>query len=236
MLKYIILHGQLEPREYVVDAEKQLIYLVNSKAACSSIKACMCGVETDDNSVHSACSRSGMLKSDILSEEERGYYKFTFVRNPFTRLVSCYESKYHHDKTFYNREGTDFDSYLFGIMKKDKGFENFVRKIVLIPDFLLDRHFCIQSKHITGRNGMLLVDYVGRFENMEQEFGMIAEKYGLAALPHFNRTDTDQSRWMDYYTTETAKLVYRKYRVDLERFGYLDSYVELRRYLKKRGK
>lgn len=41
---------------------------------------------------------------------------------------------------------------------------------------------------------------------------------------------------MDYYTLETARLVYKKYRKDVEAFGYQDSYRRLISYLKKKEK
>lgn len=233
-IKNIVMYGHFQPREFVVDDDKKLVYLVNSKVACSSIKACMCGVSDDDDSVHSVVGKSGKLRKHSLTPKEESYYRFTFVRDPFVRLVSCYESKYHNDKTFYKKDVSDFDKYLFGYIKKDEGFDNFVRKIVKIPDCLLDKHISIQSKLVRNRSGKLLVDYIGHMETLSDDFRPIAEKYGLPELPHFNRTDTDRKNWMDYYTLETAKLVYDKYRKDIKAFGYTKSYRKLRAYLKKK--
>lgn len=232
-LKTLLLYGNFQSREYIVDEEKKLVYLVNSKVACSSIKACMYGVQTDDDSVHTVMGKSGWLRKDRLSKEERKFFKFTFVRNPFQRLVSCYESKYHHDREFYKKSEFDFDRYLFGYIRRDEGFETFIRRITKIPDCLLDRHIMVQYKLIHDRKGRKLVNYIGKCESLDNDFRPIQKKYGLKELPHFNRTER-RKNWMDYYTKETARLVYKKYQKDFEAFGYEDSYKELMSYLTKR--
>ena len=230
-LKTLIWYGNFQSREYIVDRERRLVYLVNSKVACSSIKACICGSQNDDDSVHTEIGRGGWLRKDVLQGEEKSYFKFTFVRDPFSRLVSCYESKYHHDKEFYKKKVFDFDHYLFGYIRKDQGFDTFVRKIVKLPACLLDKHFLVQYDLTHDRQGRKLVDFIGKSEHMSEDFGKVQKKCGLPDLPHFNRTDKKKKNWMDYYTKETARLVYRKYQKDIKAFGYEESYRKLMAYL-----
>lgn len=233
-LKTLVRYGNFQSREFVVDPEKRIAYLVNSKVACSSIKASICGCDADDDSIHTIVGKGGWIRRDELTGEEKNYFKFTFVRDPFARLVSCYESKYHHDKEFYKKQVFDFDDYLFGYIRKDEGFDKFIHKIVKIPNGLLEKHFLIQYDWTHDKAGRPLVDYIGKCETLDEEFRPIQEKYGLKELPHFNKTDKKKKNWMDYYTLETARLVYKKYHKDIEAFGYKDSYKRLISYLKKK--
>lgn len=235
-IRNLILYGHFAARLFVVDSEKRVIYLRNAKVACSSIKAAMYPGDTkDDNSVHTIVINSGMYKRK-LSPEESEYFKFTYVRNPFERLVSCYESKYHTDKKYDNHKGfLRFDTYLFGYLRKDKGFDNFVRRIVHIPDKCMDPHFQLQYDIIYDKNGKKLVDHIGQYENLAEDFKQIQEKYGLKELPYYNNSGGGKKRdWKSYYTLETAELVYKKYKKDFECFGYEDSYKDLMAYLKDR--
>lgn len=60
------------------------------------------------------------------------------------------------------------------------------------------------------------------------------EEYGLSPLENHNRTQKDN--WMDYYTLDSAKKVYHRYKKDIIKFGYTEEYKELISYLKhKKG-
>lgn len=234
-LKNLVLYGFMSPRIYIVSREKKIVYFLNSKVANSSIKATMYSGDTeDDNTIHRAVKDSGMKKFK-LSTEESEYFKFTFVRNPFEKIVSCYESKYHIDKKYNNhKKFLRFDTYLFGYLRKDKGFDNFVGRVARIPDKWLEDHIRLQYDLIHDNNGNKLVDYIGKYENLAEDFKQIQEKYDLKPLPHYNNSGGEKRDWRSYYTLETAELVYKKYKKDFECFGYEDSYKDLVAYLKDR--
>ncbi|MBP3852936.1 MAG: sulfotransferase family 2 domain-containing protein [Erysipelotrichaceae bacterium] len=220
--------------EYILLPDKKLAYLNNSKVACSSIKIAMQDKHyEDDYSIHWDMVKNGYSKP-ALGENEKDYYKFTFVRNPFDRLVSCYQSKFHADQEIYRRDKEDFEfaDYPYGNFSIDDSFDSFVRKVVKIPNHLLDRHFCIQTSLVYDPDGKPKVDFIGKFENLEEEFEPIRKKYDLNPLPHYNSSHAKDYR--TYYTEETAKLVYKKYKKDFNTFGYTDSYYELLEYLKSK--
>lgn len=234
-MKNLILHGRMVTRKYMVASDKKVAYLINAKVANSSIKASLYPGETkDDNSINF------ILKSDMrkqwLSKEEKGYFKFTYVRNPYERLVSCYESKYHTDKKRFQRKLLEYDTYLFGYIREDNGFDNFIKRIAKIPESCMDCHFGSQYALTHDKRGRKLVDYIGPYENIEEDYKKIQEKYGLKELPHYNKTGGEKRDWRSYYTLETAEIVYKKYKKDFENFGYEDSYRELIAYIKDRDK
>ena len=77
------------------------------------------------------------------------------------------------------------------------------------------------------------VDFVGKVENIKEEYEPIRERFNLLPLSHTNRAASLTGKcWMDYYTPFTAWLVYRKYKKDFIAFGYEDEYRKLKEYLK----
>lgn len=230
-LPMLIKYRKLELREYMIFPEKQLVYLSNSKAAGSSIKKTFVEEEVlDDYSVHNKVEHN---KRNKLNEEEKKYFKFSFVRNPYSRLVSCYKSKYYRDKEL-GYKILRFDYYLLGYLQKDKGFKNFVKRVSRIPNNLANRHFDSQFKLLYDKKGNCLVDYIGKFEKLEEDFKYIKNKYKLYDLPHFNKTE--KTNWMDYYTIETANIVRKKYSKEIEHFDYENDYTNLINYIKNKNK
>jgi chondroitin 4-sulfotransferase 11 len=224
---------------YLISDEKKVIYIVMQKVACTSIKASMAGIQSDENylSVIDTIRSTGRVVSAIDTAACDGYFVFTFVRNPFERLVSCYENKYHTDRKLLskNMRHMKFDYYLLGYLRKDRGFLHFARRVCRIPDRLADHHFINQGFLIDRMGQNPKPDFVGHFERLEEEYEPIRQKYGFLPLPHHNKTPKARS-WMDYYDLPTAKMVYRRYKKDIERFGYQDTYAQLISHLEAKQK
>lgn len=228
--KWYIHDTYVDGIEYTVDSKRQVSYLVISKAACSSIKASMIDRELSEyDPIHYTATQLGMRR-DHLSDEEKDFFTFTFVRNPFDRLVSCYVGKLHDEPE--KRGRNEFAGYLGGYLLNSGSFDVFVKKICVIPDRLMDRHICPQYLQVFRRDGTSRVGYIGHFEHLEDEFREIQEKYGLHPLKHFNKSSKEDYR--DYYTIKTARKVYRKYRKDIRAFGYEEDYRKLIAYIKEK--
>lgn len=77
----------------------------------------------------------------------------------------------------------------------------------------------IQKDFIFSDDGEQLVDFVARFENIDEEFKKICSKIGVTAtLPHLNVSKTRHYR--DFYSPETRELIYKYYQKDIDFFGY----------------
>jgi hypothetical protein len=127
------------------------------------------------------------------------YTTFTFVRNPWDRIVSLYhyQRKINSNRSSLAQES--FDEWIKG------GGTGTVRKLV--------------SEFICDENGKVIVDFVGRFENLEQDFNKVCNMIGVdCQLPHVNRTVRTEYR--DYYTRETREIVRSIAQPDIEMFGY----------------
>ncbi len=128
------------------------------------------------------------------------YFKFTFVRNPWDWQVSLY----HFILDRPHNPGHE-------AAKAMGSFRNFVLSRV-------DSDFT-QTACLVDESGRLLVDFVGKFENLEEDFGAVCRQIGIAArLPHINKSA--RSDYRGYYDAETRDLTARLYAADIERFGY----------------
>jgi hypothetical protein len=127
-------------------------------------------------------------------------FSFGIVRNPWDRHVSLYEylrqtpSRRLHKQV----ESLSFEEYL-SAQREDRSGR--------------------QASWLCDESGNLIVDFVGRFERLEDDFAQVCEKVGVKGrLPHLNRSRRDTYR--SYYTAATRDLVGRIDRRDIELFDY----------------
>lgn len=136
-------------------------------------------------------------------------FKFAFVRNPWDLQVSSY----HHIRRERPRllEGIEnFEAFLRWKFDPARPFQyHAALSSELQSDYLIDLH------------GATIVDFIGRYEHLAEDFAAICRRLGLSCqLPHI-RQATDRKRdYRTYYTAATAELVADHYRADIERFGY----------------
>ena len=140
-----------------------------------------------------------------LSSLEKPYFSFTFVRNPWARAFSWYRNVI--EDVNHQKEG--------GIAS-DCPF----------PDFL-KRHgdswaLRPQTHWITDRSGDIPLDFVGRFERLEDDFAYVCSVLEIEdpALPQIMLRKGPQPCYVDYYDPELVDLVARRYREEIELFGY----------------
>jgi hypothetical protein len=147
-----------------------------------------------------------------------GYFRFAFVRNPWARLCSCYLDKI-VGPTVRPQEFILAD---FG-MTPGMPFDHFVRRVAEIDDADADEHFVSQAFTLTHQ-GRLVVDYVGRFENLPHDWDVLRDRLGLPEIP-WTPVGTDRPRFdfayhLGHYTPELIEIVRQRYREDVRHFGY----------------
>jgi hypothetical protein len=136
------------------------------------------------------------------------YYKFAFVRNPWDLLVSLYH--------FILREP---GASKHGQVKAAGSFEAFVDWAIATPDPFPKGITRLQSEMVVNADGRLLVDFVGHYETLHEDFARICRTVNIdASLPHLNRSKHDDYR--RYYNARTHELVAEHFRPDIELFGY----------------
>ena len=130
------------------------------------------------------------------------YFKFAFVRNPWERLVSEYEF-------ILTRPG-------HGRYKRVKNMPDFRAFI----EMQITRHDAYQSNMLCDRNGDLLMDFVGKMENLESDWKTACEQGGIPyqALPH--RNITQREPYQRYYDKRSVQLVAKHWAKEIELFKY----------------
>lgn len=142
---------------------------------------------------------------DVLFDQ---YFKFTFVRNPWDRVVSAY--------TFLQKGGMDREDKAFAArhIAPYADFDEFVRRWLTPENAHRSLHFRPQADWLCLRDGTLAVDYIGHFERIAEDFQVICKRLGIEAdLGHHNASQRRDYR--EYYTDETAGIVGDVYRRDV---------------------
>jgi len=217
----------------VLIKQYRAIYFVIPKAACSSLKyVCLKLIAPNTGEIafrlfHLITSRRihafplpYIRKDDINKYPD--YFKFCFVRNTWDRVVSCYLEKIREPsfKNKFFKNGIHRGFLQYNRFKAGMSFKEFVYAIHDIPDKKADKHFKAQHTFLTDKNGKLIVDFIGRFENLEGDFKELSKKAGFpnVTIPHMLKNPHKDYRL--YYDDETKKLVAERYKKDIELFGH----------------
>jgi len=143
----------------------------------------------------------------------RRYFKFAFVRHPLDRLVSSFH--------FLRAGGmNEIDRrWAAETLSPFADFREFVVRWIdedTIGSFV---HFRPQAAFVADERGTLQVDFVGRFENLDEDFRTVAQRLGRdITLPLYNQSG--HRHYSEYYDAETTAIVRRVYVRDFRLFGY----------------
>lgn len=167
----------------------------------------------------------------------RSYFKFAFVRHPVDRLVSLYEflmrvrSNNEPNQGFKknllswmrNRDLTRYPDQppwnwlsMHALLTTDD-FSGFIRS-----EYLANAQDAKpQTRSLTDGTGNLLVDFVGKVENMRDDWHHLCDQLGIQApLLNENKSDRKFAELGKYLKTDDLEFVTQKYRSDFDLFGY----------------
>jgi hypothetical protein len=135
-------------------------------------------------------------------EQWERYFKFAFVRNPFDRFVStCF---------FLRRNQPGMEQHATAFMKQAIRTPRFRQRILVQP----------QSVLLTDASGDVALDYVGRFEDLQQSCNEAFGRIGLPEPDLEKRNASKHGASANYYDDDLRRAVADYYRADFENFGY----------------
>lgn len=124
-------------------------------------------------------------------KEWTDFWSFCFVRNPWERVLSM---------CFYLNPSAPFKDTLLQL-----NFASWMAR----P----------QVDYVFDEDGSQMVNFVGRFETLKDDWSVVCEKLGVQMeLPHENKSEHGWYR--DYYDDLTRNIVASHHRADIEAFGY----------------
>ena len=143
------------------------------------------------------------------------YYKFTFVRNPWEKVFSCYR--------FLKKGGTKsyHKKWKEEVLDEYNDFNIFVKKWINFQNIYSFSHFIPQHWFITLNSEKLKVDFIGKFENLDKDFKKISSKLNLNQnLLHLNKSDSNKRIYTNFYNQESIDIIGRIYKEDIDLFKY----------------
>jgi hypothetical protein len=136
-------------------------------------------------------------------------YKFTFVRNPWDKVVSHYEYRRKKNKTHIATQNIAFRDWVkmtYGEEKNPVYYDN-------------PKSFQPQVEWLKDDEDKISIEYFGKFESINEDFNHVKQIIGIdTELPHLNASKRVDYR--SYYDDETHETVARWFHEDISYFGY----------------
>ncbi len=165
------------------------------------------------NDINLPGHRSFFFYNTALNMKNEKYFCFSFVRNPFDRLYSAY--------MFLKKGGINhidrliYETYLL----KFNDFEDFVLNGLDNKLIFKITHFIPQHEFLCDRRGNIMVDFIGRFENLEDDVKSLSIKLKKdIRLNHYN--SNYKKDYKEVYTAKMVSKVKTIYYKDLKIFNY----------------
>jgi hypothetical protein len=142
---------------------------------------------------------------ETLGSSYNSYFKFAFVRNPWDWIFSHYtytlKNVRHYRHKFVKDNFDNFNEYVEYecLHKRSKSYN--------------------QNNFIFDSSGAQIVDFIGKFENINNDFQAICDKLEIdEKIPHFNQSN--KVSYKQHYSERSKDLVRDLYLRDIELFDY----------------
>lgn len=156
------------------------------------------------------------------ADEWKDLYTFAVVRNPWDRLVSWYsmitQRSPRYDPFFWKRPRL----WRYAV-NNSHDFKSFIKNCdAVVMDRGVEKSFAFdQLSYIEEVEGKIGVKYVARFENISDDLSHIWQtlNINMSEPPRLNASRR-QRDYRSHFDDETAEIVARRFKRDIEEFGY----------------
>lgn len=218
-----------------ISLRNHYVYLAVGKAANSTVKHHLyeleyAGTRFKTKSVHDRQSSPLLspfqLPDDLLGEvfTSPKYYRFSVVRNPYTRLLSCYLDR------IVPGDSAPYRQLLVAMgkpatSKLNVSFPEFVQTVCKQKPFDQNNHWRLQTSEIC--TSAIAYDFVGKQETFAADMVRIWSRVApgrpapdFAAENKAPSITSAEKRLAEFYTPELVDMVREAYREDFATFGY----------------
>lgn len=134
------------------------------------------------------------------------YFTFSFVRNPWSKLLSS-----------YLKRRKELPHYLRRLWPRNKLLFNLA---ILYKLGIIGSRTKSQFDYISNESGNIIVDFVGKFENLHSDFNLVCSKIGIEPDLTNNNDSTSHRSYRSLYYAATKDLV-KRHEIELvNTFGY----------------
>lgn len=228
-------HATVWEFDYNVHISKryQYLYTETPKAACSTIKLILQRMELDSpglfhtniEDIHNRKCSPLLMPSHFRPFDafvaRSDIFKFCFVRNPYSRLLSAYLNKIKGNRP----EKLDVLIHLnsnYPDLEQEISFPAFIDIIRNQTPREMNTHW--RPQYYQTFQNQISYDFVGRLENFDADLSYVLSKF----RPNYAEFISNELRHAtgaddllnEYYTPELGKIVREIYEVDFESFGY----------------
>jgi hypothetical protein len=174
----------------------------------------MAGYEPRNDKSWRSHSNSINIKRRMPSGVWSTYFKFTFERNPWDRVVSNF---------WFRGRGRGR-----GRGRRSIAIRKRIREdpIATFSDWLRKFDFSINRLIYTDEHRNILVDFVGRYERLQEDFSIACDKIGLTGVQELPFLKAgyrkDKRHYSEYYKDdpELIDIIATEYEWEIKTFGY----------------
>lgn len=142
------------------------------------------------------------------------FFKIAFVRNPWSRVFSAYN--FLKDGGINDLDKNFSERYLSNCVD----FDDFVTRVLPLKEVQGYTHFVPQHCWVCDNRGRIIVDFLGRYENLSNDFNEIKRILKVSAsLGHINKASVS-SDYKEFYSNVSKDIVGRIYARDIKLFDY----------------
>ena len=180
---------------------------------------------TGGTSIHGCLDKyASAIPDHILGKDARREWPdsfiYTFMRNPYTRMVSLYECQFpdhqlaDEAKEKFNRwsnQPLTFEYYVEIVTEMEYDYGHDERQF---------QHWRSQTDWIFDDDDCLIVDYIGCTETIDKDVNEISSLIGveeeIIGINHVNSSNWRYEDYKEYFNDDTRKKVKKYYERDLD--------------------
>lgn len=212
----------------IINSDRQFIFIHIPKVAGTSISKSLGGEPgmflaqnvLGEQQLISSHTYASEVKRFMGSEQYNAFFKFAFVRNPWDRLYSLYNfmvnsEEINRGKHIFDQEEAHRRGFKWFLLENRT---KYTRVKLYGVDVTICQQITPQLDWLTQDN-RLIVDYVGTYENLQQDFSLISERIGITEPLRWHNKFSSRN-YVHAYDNEMIDFVTHYHEKDIQMFHY----------------